>query len=279
MVKTEREKEKMAVYELRKAEDSSFYIYKKGVKGFIRYRIGRMINETIRQDVWRIIDVCLCDLHREVIRFISDRGADLEGAVWLMESRGHIGGGHGDEKWKEYLMFADGRAYTFETLPDACICSEIRLAVRSVMTLFGTETPCMERVKMVVFDEAGVHIRNEWRMLRDAVIRSVRGCMLSVNKGCICHYYDSHVQLFPADVPQDQEKKYLCTEPEMVDVCYLGDIVARHWAGERGGDPKEYSTLLLDYGPRLKSYFNCYDGHAAKEGEVLTAENHFEIKC
>ena len=97
----------MDAYELQKAEASSFYIYKKGVNGFIRYRIGRAENEKIRQDVWRIIDVCLCDLHREVIRFISDRGADLEGAVWLMESRGHIGGGHGDEKWQEYLLFAD----------------------------------------------------------------------------------------------------------------------------------------------------------------------------
>lgn len=267
------------MYELRKEEDSSFFIYSHGGQGSIRYRVGHTADEKIGLDVWRLIDVCLCDKTGNPIKYISRNGADLEGVVLLEDAPDHIGGIHGDEKGKEYMLFVEGKPYTFETLPQICIARQIRLAVRSVLSFADTAVPCMRRVKMLVFDWEGVHIRNEWTALVPLDIRSIRACMLSVNKDCITHYYDSHVQLFPAQAPMEQEKKSICTDPAMVDVCYLGDIVARHWAGERGGDCRGYSTLLHDYGHRLKSYFNCYDGYKAHAGEVLRAENHFEISC
>ena len=266
-------------YELKKGENSSFLLYRHSPNGSIRYRVGHTANESIRLSVWRLTDVCLCDGEGNPTKFISENGADLEGVVLLEGAPDHIGGVHGDETGDQYQLFADGKAYTFETLPERCFVSQIRLAVCSVLTFADTDIPCMRRVKMLLFDEKGVHVRNEWTALAPLAIRSIRACMLSVNKSCITHYYDSHVQLFPADVPKDNEKKSLCTNPEMVDIYYLGEVTARHWAGERGGEHKGYSSLLHDYGHRLKSYFNCYDGHHAQPGEVLTAENHFWITC
>ncbi|MBE5783572.1 MAG: hypothetical protein E7329_09705 [Clostridiales bacterium] len=269
----------MPEYELRRKDHSSAWIYKHGIDGAIRYCIGHTADEKIRLNVWRLMDVCLCDKQGQPIKFISEKGADLEGVVLLEDAPDHIGGVHGDEIGEEYMLFVDGRAYTFDHLPDVCLASEIRLAVRSVLTFADTPIPCMQRIKMLVFDEDGVHVRNEWTALQPLSIRSVRACMLSVNKNCITHYYDSHVQLFPAEVPKDHEKKSICVDRKMVDICYLGDIIARHWAGERGGDCSGYSTLLHDYGYRLKSYFNCYDHYEAQAGEVLAAENHFVITC
>lgn len=267
-----------AEYTIEKQSSTLVYIYKRGTKGFIRYHVERTTNSDINLDVWRLSSIYLCDGAKAGIKAVSTSGADLEGVVLLKNGADHIGGVHGDEIMTEYKLFIDGKEYTFDgALPTSA--NEIRLIVKSTLTHVDTKDECMERIKMLTFDKDGVHVRNEWEALEALAIQSIRACMFSVQKECITHYYDTHVGLFPAAVPSSTAGAELSADGNMVDVYYVGDITAHHWAGDRGGDTNGYSTLLQDYGYRLKSYFNCYDNHSAVVGEKMTAENHFSIGC
>lgn len=266
-----------AEYTIEKQSPTLVYIYKRGAKGFVRYDVGRTTNSEINQDVWRLTSVYLCDKSKNGVKAVSTFGADLEGVVLLESAADHIGGVHGDETTTEYKLFIDGREYTFDgELPDTA--NEIRLIAKSFLTHVDTSDVCMNRIKQLTFDKDGVHIRNEWEALEALSIQSVRACMFSVQKDCITHYYDSNVSLYPVTVSETTENSLALSEnSNMVDVYYVGDATVHHWAGVRGGDASQYSTLLQDYGPRLKSYFNCYDWHKATNGEKMVAENHFTV--
>lgn len=270
-------REAAAVYTLERKSPTLVYIYQRGAKGIVRYHVERTTNSDINQDVWRLSSIYLCDAAKAGIKAVSTFGADLEGVVLLKNGADHIGGVHGDETATGYALFIDGKEYTFdEELPTTA--NEIRLVVKSTLTHVNTANACMERIKQLTFDMAGVHIRNEWEALEALSIQSIRSCMFSVQKDCITHYYDSNVSLYPVAVPATTEEGAILSEnSNMVDVQYIGDISVHHWAGARGGDASQYSTLLQDYGPRLKSYFNCFDGHEAVAGEKMVAENHFRI--
>lgn len=268
-----------AMYSVSRADDTAVFIYKKGVKGLIRYRYGRQTDETIGLDTYRLQTVDHCDADRNVIHSISKIGADLEGVVLLNGDTDHIGGVHGDEIATELFMFIDGRLLTFSEITEL-ECNEIKFLVKSHITHQDSQTVCMEKTKQTSFDRDGVHIRCFWTALEELSICSVRSCMMSVQKEGITHYFDSNINRLPMEVPAvSREGAVLSEDVNMNDIYYLGEFTCHHWAGVRGGSQAHYSTILQDYGPRLKSYFNCYDNYTATTGEVMMAENHFCILC
>ena len=267
-----------AEYSIEKQSATLVYIYKRGTKGFIRYHLERTTKPDINLDTWRLSYIYLCDDTKTGVKAISTFGIDQEGVVLLENGADHIGGAHGDENLIDYKLFIDGKGYTLdEDFP--AYANDIRLVVHSSLSHVNTTDRCMVRIKQLTFDKDGVHIRNEWEALEELAIKSIRACMFSVAKECVTHYYDSHVNLYPAAVPSSTAGAELSKNGDMVDAYYIGDIIAHHWAGERGGDTAGYSTLLQDYGDRLKSYFNCYENHRAVAGEKMIAENHFSIGC
>lgn len=265
-------------YSIAKVDDSTFYIYKKGVKGYIRYTYKRQTNSNINLDTWRLYEIQICDKSKTVLKTLSQAGADLEGVVLLNGEADHIGGIHGDEQSYEYFIFVNGKQYTFENIPDI-ECDEIRIIVASSITHADTDDVCMNKIKHTTFDRSGVHISCEWEALEVLNIKSIRSCMFSIYKNCFTHYYDSRVNRIPILCPEESSSSSKISEDaKMTDIFYIGDVCAHHWAGERGGDSSGLSTLIQDYGSRLKSYFNCYDGHTTTVGEKMYAENHFNVE-
>lgn len=250
-------------------------IYKKGVNGYIKYRFGKHVDSSINLNTYRLLTIDLCDTAKNITKAISTIGFDNEGVVLLDGDSDHLGGVHGDEVSSGYLLFVDGKKYTLDSIPDLD-CNEIKIIVNSTIYNQDSYNQCMTRTKQITFDRDGVHIKNKWTCLKDLSITSIRSCMLSINKTCFTHIYDSNVNTYPLLATQLNE---LYTDKKIVDLYYVGDISAHHYAGSRGGSVDNYSTIIQDYGTRIKSYFNCYDGYKAKTNESLIAENHFVINC
>ena len=266
-------------YTISKVDDTAMFIYKKGIYGCVRYKYGRQVDAGIRLDTYRLLTIDFCDVNKNVIHNISKIGADLEGVVLLNGETDHIGGVHGDEIATDFYIFVDGKFTTFANITET-ECNEIKFIVKSDITHQDSETVCMEKTKQTTFNKDGVHIRCFWRALEVLSICSIRSCMMSVQKEGITHYYDSNVNRIPIKVPEiAKEGTVLSDDVNIVDIYYLGDFTCHHWAGVRGGNTANYSTIILDYGPRLKSYFNCYDNYTATVDEELMAENHFFILC
>lgn len=250
-------------------------IYKKGSKGYIKYRFGKHKDSSINLEVYRLLTIDLCDSSKNTLKAISSIGFDNEGVVLLDGESDHVGGVHGDELSSGYLLFVDGKQYTLDNVPDLD-CDEIKIIVNSTIYNQDSNDKAMNRTKQITFNKDGVHIKNKWTCLKDLLITSVRSCMLSVNKNCFTHIYDSNVNTYPLPVEQLDE---LYSDKNIVDLHYIGDISAYHYAGNRGGNVDMFSTIIQDYGTRIKSYFNCYDGYNAKTNESLIGENHFKISC
>ena len=123
---------------------------------------------------------------------------------------------------------------------------------------------CMTKNKQTTFDKNGVHVRCCWKPTDNLKVQSIRACMFSIRNQCFTHYYDSNVNRTPVAVDAvSSVAKNISTDSHVVDMYYVGDVTARHWAGDRGGNSANYSTIVIDYGARLKSYFNCYDNYNA----------------
>lgn len=262
-------------YFISKVDSETLNIYKKGVNGYIKYQFGKHKSNLINLNTYRLLTIDLCDQNKNISKNISSIGFDLEGVVLLDGENDHIGGVHGDEVASAYYLFVDGKNYTFDSLKDMD-CEEIKIIVDSVIYNQDSTNKAMNRTKHITFDGTGVHINNKWTTLKELNITSIRSCMLSINKNCFTHIYDSNVNTLPISNTQNEE---LYTDKNIVDLYYIGDISAHHYAGVRGGSVDRYSTIIQDYGTRIKSYFNCYDGYKTKVNESLIAENHFNISC
>ena len=266
-------------YTIMKVNDERFYIYKKGVNGYIRYTYAKQVNTNINLNTWRLYDIYLCDSNKTPLTPISDAGADLDGVVLLDGESDHIGGIHGDEQASEYFLFVDGKQYTFESIVNM-ECSEIKIIVNSTITHQDSTNVCMNKNKQTTFDKDGVHMNLCWEALEVFKIDSIRSCMFSIEKDCFTHYFDSTVNRTPLERnADDTATSRISEDSNMTDIFYVGRVTAHHWTGKRGGDTSGHSTLVNDYGTRYKSYFNCYDGHTTTVGEKLYAENHFNISC
>lgn len=270
-------------YGLEKANDTCIYLYKRGQNGYIRYEFLNHISKKINLDTWRIGTIYLCDDDRQPLKMITQKGADLEGVVLLKGDTDHLGGVHGDEQFTEYFLFVDGKRYTFESILPV-MCDEVKIIVNSNITHQDTNNVCMLKNKQVTFDKDGITVNSMWKTVEELAVASVRSCMFSIQKDCFTHYYDSSVYRTPRlrdDPAADNAyiEKRLSTDVRITDMFYVGDVTAHHWAGVRGGDVTNYSTMIVDYGTRLKTYFNCYDGYIAAAGEELSATNHFYISC
>lgn len=250
-------------------------IYKKGANGYIKYKFGKHVDSSINLNTYRLLTIDLCDNSKNTLKAISTIGFDNEGVVLLDGDSDHLGGVHGDEVASSYYLFVDGKQYTLDTIHDLD-CNEVKIIVNSTIYNQDSSNKAMSRSKHITFDKDGVHIKNKWTCLKDLSITSIRSCMLSINKDCFTHIYDSNVNTSPILKTQVSE---LYADKNIVDLYYVGDISAHHYAGSRGGSKDNYSTIIQDYGTRIKSYFNCYDGYKAKTNESLTAESHFDINC
>ena len=266
-------------YTIKRGSDTDMFIYKNGAKGFVRYHFGRHINEGINLDTYRLMSIDLCDKTKTVIKNVSTIGVDVEGVVMISGDTDHVGGAHGNETAVLYNLFVDGKEYTFETVPNGD-CDHVLIYVESrVMRTDGT-TEAFMRNKTLEFDAEGVHITNGWYCwLNSGTITTVRGGMLSIDKSCFTHIME---RPFSSKLitkrSHTTEEGDIATNAAITDVLYIGDVVARHWTGERGGDAAKQSTLIHDYGTRYKSYFNCYEGLALPYREdELKATNHFSI--
>lgn len=275
---TEQDSVNAGSYYVEKQTDGSLFLYKRGTNGYIRYRLGRSTDANINLDVWRLIDAYLCDADKTAKTAIFTQGMDVEGVVLLPDEGDHIGGVHGDEVMSEGMLFLDGHPVAFGSVQTG-YAREVKLAVRSTLYHVGTSNACMTREKIVTFGGEGVHVQNAWTATEALDIQSIRASMLSVSKNCIDYYSDTVVNTYPVAAPASADSVVISEDKRIVDISYMGNITARHWAGKRGGDESGYSTLLQDYGERLKSYFNCYDGYHAKAGDILTAESHFRLDC
>lgn len=265
-------------YNITKVDNTTLYIYKNGVKGYVRYTYKRHVNENINLDIWRLYEIQLCDTNKNVLKTLSQSGADLEGVVLLNGEADHVGGIHGDEQTTNYFLFVNGTQYTFDNVPDM-ECNEVKVVVTSTITHADTTNICMNKVKQTTFDKDGVHINCEWEALEVLDISSIRSCMFSIKKECFTHYYDSNVNRVPIERTEvSSTTTEISNDSNITDIFYVGDVSARHWSGRRGGDTSKLSTLIVDYGGRIKSYFNCYDGHTTTVGEKMFAENHFNIE-
>lgn len=263
-------------YTIQKLDTTKLYVFKQGRRGFIRYEYRLHTDEAINLRTWRLGRIDLCDSALNVSDTISTAGADNEGVLRLDGEDDYIGGVHGDEQYTGFYVFVDGEEYTIQSLPDNMPCEEIRFVVKSNISHCNTTDICIEKVKQTTFDSTGVHVNNRWTCLEDLDIYHVRAILLSVNKTCISKYYDSTVYTVPEDVPETGGGK---TNNNMIDTYYMGNISAHVWCGERGGDESMYAGSIADFGDRLKSYFDCYKGHKASEGEVLYCQNNFYITC
>lgn len=262
-------------YIVSKESSEVMSIYKKGVNGYIKYRFGKHYDPSINLNTYRLLTIDLCDKSKNILKAISSIGFDNEGVVLLDGESDHVGGVHGDEVVSNYFLFVDGKKYTLDSIPDMDV-NEIKIIVESTIYNQDSSTACMKRSKQITFDGTGVHIKNKWLTLKELLITSIRSCMLSINKTCFTHIYDSNVNTIPVLNSQVSE---MYSDKNIVDLYYVGDISAHHYAGSRGGAVDRYSTIIQDYGTRIKSYFNCYDGYNAKANESLIAENHFDINC
>lgn len=266
-------------YTIKRGNDTDMFIYKAGAKGFVRYHFGRHVNAGIKLDTYRLMSIDLCDKTKTVIKNVSTIGVDVEGVVMIAGDTDHVGGAHGNETATKYLLFVDGKEYTFETVPNGD-CDHIHICVKSNVFRTNGTTSAFERTKYIHFDRDGVHMSNSWYCwLTSGTITTVRGGMLSIDKSCFTHYVAPQVTRVPMAKRESLTTEAdVTTNAKITDVTYLGDVVARHWAGTRGGEAAKQSTLIHDYGTRYKSYFNCYDGLTLPyTAGTLDSENHFDI--
>ena len=266
----------LSEYSIEKVNDETVDIYRPGENGFIQYRFGRHVDTSINLDTWRLQYIYMCDKNKSILHTVSSIGFDVEGVVLLSGEGDHIGGCHGDEQYTGYFLFVDGKQYTFDNITNMS-CRDIRIIVNSNLTHANTKDVCMTRNKQIIFDKNGVSIRCCWIPIEELNITSIRACMLSINKECFTHYYDSNVYLTPVEVSESTESSIVSTDTDIVDMHYIGGITAHHWFNCRGGDEANYGTIVQDYGTRVKSYFNCYDNTVVKSGDKLFAENNFDI--
>lgn len=259
-------------YTIVKDTDTNVYIYKRGNRGYIRYQYMRHTDEAINLDTWRLATIEMCDAERYPIRDISPIGADVEGVVLLAGESDHIGGVHGDETLDNYRLFVDGKEYRFEEIT-AMSADNVTIIVNSKMYHAGGGAHCINHYKHVVFDKTGVYINNRWTALEQLSVESVRGGMLSVDKECFTHYYDSNVNLNP--VAYGTEEGVISTDTNIKDMIYVGDIYAKHEPLSRGGS--HHGTLIQDYGNRIKSYFTSHNGETAAVGFSLKGGSKFYI--
>lgn len=259
-------------YTLVRDTDTNVYIYKRGSKGFVRYQYFRHTDESINMDTWRMGTIEICDENRYPIRDICAIGADVEGVVLLNGESDHIGGVHGDETLDDYRLFVDGREFRFEEITSLS-ADNVTIIVNSKMYHAGGGAHCINHYKHVVFDRTGVAITNRWTALEQLNVTSVRGGMLSVEKDCFTHYYDSAVNLNP--VPYGTEAGVLSTDANIKDFFFVGDIYAKVEPLNRGGS--HHGTLIQDYGNRIKAYFTCHNGETAAVGFSLKGGGKFYI--
>lgn len=264
-------------YTILKESETAIAIYKKGARGYVRYRYIRDVRSDIHLDTVRLESVAICDTNKAEVLVISDSGADVEGVVLLSGENDHVGGVHGDESLIDYTLFVDGKPYTFETIPNT-VADNIMVIANTEVTHENGGTVCMNKNKRVIFDREGVHVKCRWTATETIAISSVRGAMFSIDKSCFTHWFDSNVNLSPiARTGEDEDTGSVTTDELVTDIYYVGLVMARHWVGARSGLTNNMSTLVTDYGTRYKSYFNNMDNTTVKAGTSFDSENNFYI--
>lgn len=262
-------------YIVRKIDKNTLYVFYPTKKGFVRYQYYRHTNQSINLDTWQMgtIDILQNDMVT-VCGNVSGKGHDQEGVLKITNEADYVGGIHGDEQFKNVWFFIDGKIFNIDDVTEDISCKEFKIIVESDITHADSTNVCMKKTKQTVFDNTGIHINNKWILLEDMNIYHVRGCLLSVNKSCVSQYYDSFVSTTPIEVPQENGG---ITDRNMYDTFYCGIISAHVWCGVRGGDSSMYRASIADFGDRLKSYFDCYNGYSGKQNDILYCQNNFFI--
>lgn len=266
-------------YFIEKKDNKTCYIYKRGVKGLIRYEYGHHIDTTINLDVWRLLSTAYCDFDRTVIKTISDAGADLEGVVLLEEDQSdHVGGVHGDEIMLSSLLIINGKPYTFDTV-DSMEADTVEIFVMSNIYSVGGNSSRFLKTKHIIFDNNGVTMNLRWSALEFGItVKSARAGMMSVNKDLITHvYYPCKMWNYQPVSPSAIDTQEIA---DLTDVYYYGnDVSIHHWIENRSGSTSAQTGFIADYGTRLKSYFTCANNTSFGMDEEFTATNHIKITC
>lgn len=261
-------------YMIEKVNDTSFYIYKPGTKGCIRYEFGLHSVSGLNLNTYRIKQIMQCDNNKNPIRVITDVGHDVEGVVHIEGHTDYLGGPHGYEVASGCNIFVDGKEFTLDSIENVT-CQNISIYVPSSLYDRNTEEEILGRDKWVEFNRDGVHIRNRWVAMMDCTFTSIKPAMFSINKECFTRYYDSNVNIAPLNKPTNTSQTVISTNGNVVDMYFVGDVMAHHWVDEGEG-----STQVVDYGDRVKTYFNEMSGFTLNSpNHVRGGTSHFYITC
>jgi hypothetical protein len=255
-------------------DDTTFYIYKPGAKGCIRYEFGLHSVSGINLNTYRIKQITQCDKNKNPIRVITDVGHDVEGVVHVQGDSDYIGGPHGSEMTSVCNIFVNGKEYTMETLENMT-CENITIYVPSSLYDRNTGEEILTRDKRIEFNRDGVHIRNRWFAMLDCTFTSIKPAMFSINKDCFTRYYDSNVYLAPINKPTNTNQTVISTNSNIMDMYFVGNIMAHHWIDDESG-----GTQVVDYGDRVKTYFGELPGFTLKANtRVDGGTSHVYITC
>ncbi|MFI6322757.1 hypothetical protein ACIBG8_34815 [Nonomuraea sp. NPDC050556] len=103
---------------LERASDTKLWVWTRTAgHRWIRYELRRFTNASLRLDAWRIQAISAVDLtgdapvpgSGEVKGLDLTTGGNYEYALRLVDGSDHVGGLHGDELLKSFLLLADGR--------------------------------------------------------------------------------------------------------------------------------------------------------------------------
>lgn len=185
---TEGDNADKVIYE-KKGEELYVYIRSPYAEKYTRYKFAYDKDTTIAYEGWRLYSVAICDTDLEVLYYASkEKATDLEGAIQTYMSDGttiaedFVGGFHGDEQYRTIKITVDGEKLDMSKDYLLTACEDVVAVVESDVFRCNTTEKIFDRTKTISWSEAGMEIKNSYKVLTDVKVERPAVGMLVVYK-------------------------------------------------------------------------------------------------
>lgn len=246
------------------------------------YHIVNQVDNTIRQDVWRIVTAQTVN---GIVRKLIWSGSDADGVVQLANETDFIGGYHGDEEVDSVRLFIDGEEVQLSDPVDNETINSLELYVVSHLYHCYDDDPSstqtFTRNKIIRFVDGKLIVCNYWQALTDLNVAQAYMGMFSCAKD-IVNGFSVNNKYELLDTTDSVAPDVNLTESHFdLD----GGLIAKY--SIKNGTKQNYLGSVVNYNGvgvsnRLKVYFNeiaaeNYAPYVLHTGDIIRAESELEI--
>lgn len=170
-------------------EGNILYVYIRSPysESYTRYKFAYDKDTGIAYEGWRIYSVAICNTELKVLYYASkEKATDLEGAIQTYMSDGttiakdFVGGFHGDEKYRTLKITVDGVELDIAADYSLAACESVVAVVESDVFRCETTERIFDRTKTISWSEAGMEVKNSYKVLVDVKVERPAVGMLVV---------------------------------------------------------------------------------------------------